>query len=372
VRGVFAVHGLATSLWVACIPGVKWRLGLSDQTLATVLLAMACGALAGMYVFPRISRRIGARATARTLAVAVPLALVLPGAASDVVSLHGAGFVLGCAFGLLNVAMNLQAVTVQKLAERPFLGSCHALWSCANIAGTVLASLLIGAGWTTTVVLLVAPLVLVPAALVAGARLIEPDSPRRGTRDEAGRLPRRVWLLGALVLITLLCEGAVADWAGVHLHGTLGAPMWAAALGYGAFSATSALGRLLTDRLLPLTGDRVLVRTGGFLAATGFLVVVAAPNPVLAVAGWAVAGFGLSGILPLVYTVAGSGHQGESALARVSALGYLGLMLGPVFIGTLARGVGLDRALAALAIVALLVAVVGPPVMRDRTPVGAL
>jgi hypothetical protein len=327
---------------------------------------MACGALAGMYVFPKISRRIGPRATARILAASVPLALVLPGAASDAVSLHGAGFVLGGTFGLLNVAMNLQAVTVQKLVERPILGSCHALWSGANIVGTVFASLLIGAGWTTTAVLVVAAVVLVPAAVVTGTRLIEPDSPQDGTQGKAGRLPGRVWLLGGLVLVTLLCEGAVADWAGVHLHGTLGAPMWVAALGYGAFSTTSALGRLLTDRLLPVAGDRVLVRTGGFLAATGFLIVVAAPNPVIAIAGWAMAGFGLSSVLPLVYTVAGSGPSGESALARVSALGYLGLVLGPVFIGTLARAVGLDYALAALAIVALLVAAAGPLLMRDK------
>jgi MFS family permease len=354
-------------MWVACIPGIKWRLGLSDQSLSTVLLAMACGAIAGMYVFPRISRRIGARATARALAVAVPLALVLPGVASDVGSLHGAGFLLGCSFGLLNVAMNLQAVTVQKLLVRPILGSCHALWSGANIIGTVCASLLIGAGWTTTAVLLASAVVLAPAAGVAGTRLIELDATQRGSRGKAGRLPKRVWLLGGLVLVTLLCEGAVADWAGVHLHGTLGAPMWVAALGYGAFSATSALGRLLTDRLLPVAGDRVLVRTGGFLAATGFLMVVFAPNPVIAVAGWAVAGFGLAGVLPLVYTVAGSGPHGESALAKVSALGYLGLVLGPVLIGTLARWVGLDHALAALVLVALLVAAAGPLVMRDRT-----
>jgi len=368
VLGVFALHGLATSMWVACIPGIKWRFGLSDQTLSTVLLAIACGALAGMFAFPGISRRIGARATARTFAVAVPLALVLPGVVPDVGFLRGAGFVLGCATGSLNVAMNLQAVTVQKSTERPLLGTCHALWSGANIVGTAFASLLIGAGWTTTTVLLVAAAVLLPSALVAGRRLVEPDSPLPGTRDKADRLPRQVWLLGGLALVTLLCEGAVADWAGVHLHGTLGAPMWVAALGYGAFSMASVLGRLLTDRLLPVAGDRVLVRAGGFLAATGFLMVVVALDPVFAIVGWTLAGFGLSTVVPLIYAMAGSGRQGESALARVSAFGYLGLMVGPAFIGSLARGLGLDHALVALVIVALLVGVAGPLVMRSRRP----
>src|SRR5262249_39842024 len=51
-------------------------------------------------------------------------------------------------------------------------------------------------------------------------------------------------------------------------------------------------------------GGLPVLRVGGVLAAAGGLVVVLAPVPAVAVAGWAVAGLGLAGVVPLLFSAA--------------------------------------------------------------------
>ncbi|MEV4068040.1 MFS transporter, partial [Nonomuraea dietziae] len=72
-----------------------------------------------------------------------------------------------------------------------------------------------------------------------------------------------------------------------------------------------------------------------------------AAHPVAAMAGFGLFGFGLSTLVPQVFSAAGNhdpARAGE-AIAQVATLGYAGLMLGPVIIGGAAEVVGLPLAL---------------------------
>src|SRR5207249_909940 len=90
-------------------------------------------------------------------------------------------------------------------------------------------------------------------------------------RGQLGRLPAAVWLLGSLCFASFMCEGAAADWAGVHLRDNLGAVAGLTALGYAAFSGAMTTGRLLVDRVAGAVGGLPVLRYGGALATTGLL-----------------------------------------------------------------------------------------------------
>lgn len=93
-------------------------------------------------------------------------------------------------------------------------------------------------------------------------------------------------------------------------------------------------------------------RTGGLVGACGLAAAVLAPQPPVAVAGFAVMGLGTSVLLPLTFSSIGrTGATGPAAAALVSrftTFTYGGILLGPAVIGWTAELVGLAGTLSAL------------------------
>ena len=153
--------------------------------------------------------------------------------------------------------------------------------------------------------------------------------------------------LGLLAMCCLITEGAAANWSGVYLRGNLGAPRGYAAAGFAGFSLAMAAGRLAGDRLAARYGPVVLVRGSGLLASAGLAAALCGHSPAGAVLGFAACGGGLSCTLPQFLSAAGHAdpeHPG-GGIARVAALGYLGLVGGPALIGGCASVTGLPAAL---------------------------
>jgi hypothetical protein len=117
-----------------------------------------------------------------------------------------------------------------------------------------------------------------------------------------------------------------------------------------------AFGRLFGDRFTELMGPARLVRSCAATAAVGLGVALAVAQPVVALAGFACAGFSI--IFPTALSAAGrTGDMATGpALAAVTTAAYTGFLVGPPFIGFLAELTGLGYAL--YVIVALSAAVV--------------
>lgn len=239
---------------------------------------------------------------------------------------------LGYANGTLDVAMNVNGVTVERRVGRPILGRLHALFSLGVLAASALAVVMT----TLSALVAVAGTALV-VTLLAAPRLARGDAAAAGTPPFA-RPSRALAALGAVAFAALLCEGAVADWSAVHLRETLDAPRSVAPLALAAFSVTMIIGRLASDRVLPS------VRLSGALAALGLLLGALAPDPALSIAGFLIAGLGLSSLFPTAIRRADSGP----AIAAVSSLGYAGLVTGPPLIGAVAEATSLRTALAVI------------------------
>ena len=73
-----------------------------------------------------------------------------------------------------------------------------------------------------------------------------------------------------------------------------------------------------------------VVRAGAALCAAGFVVVVGAAGPWVALAGFLIAGFGLSPLVPQAFAAADRNDPTGSgvAVARINVFNYLGFLLG--------------------------------------------
>ncbi|MCX5240620.1 MFS transporter [Streptomyces prunicolor] len=374
----FSLCGTLMGTWVVNIPAIEERVGVSHATLGGLLVLLGLGAFIGMQVAGSLTDKLGARIVVPATAVLCSAALVLPGLPREPWTLAGALLVFGFCNGCLDVSMNAHAVHVEKAYGRPVMSAFHATFSVGGVlaalvgAATASAGLSPAAGMAAMgalgiVTALVTARALLPTAPTAPAGQVE-HAPAAGPR----RTSRRIWILAALALMVMLCEGAANDWSALHLKDVLGAPASTAAFAYGTFAATMTIGRLLADRLVARFGSMAILRYGAATAAVGITIVTVSPWIWAAFAGWALFGLGLSGCVPQLFSAAG--HADPSAaganVSRVAGLGYVGMLAGPAAIGWLTHLVALNHAFVLLILLCAITAVAAG-VLRtgsDRSP----
>jgi len=362
----FLLNGLVLASWLPHIPELKSRLALSDGRLGFLLLAMAVGAVAALPTAGWLIARFGSGAVTRVSAAALSLAVTLPMVSPGVVASAAALAVLGICNAVLDVAMNAQAVLVEKDYGRPIMSSFHALFSLGGLLGAGGASLAMVAGLNAiTHLALVALLGL--AAIVLAAPHLVPTSRSPGLAQAGFVVPPAAFLsLGLLAFCALLVEGAIGDWSAVYLRDSLGTSAAIAAMGFAAFSLAMALGRLAGDALARRLGGPRLLRVSGSLAAVGLSVALVVGQPSIAVLGFGLVGLGMANLIPVLFSAAGrTGAHAGTAIAAVATAGYLGYLAGPPLIGLAADAAGLPTALgivcAACALVAVGAALIPPP-----------
>jgi MFS family permease len=387
---LFLFYGVILGSWTARIPAVKARLGVSDGQLSLALLAFAAGAIVGMQAVGRLVDRYGSRRVMVPAALVDGALLLGPAFAPNLPLLVLALFGFGAVHGTLNVAMNANAVEVQRAWGRPIISSFHAVYSIGGFVGAAIGGLFAHAGLSPAVTFATVTGAVALGVGWSARRAYAPPDHRVLEADQPGRTPepasaltsaavqRRpslalrlrgflaptpaVLLLGALAFCCLVGEGAAADWSAVYLHDNLHASAGLAAVAYSAFAIAMTAGRLIGDRLTGRFGPVRLVRGCGILASAGLAAGLLVNAPVAGVVGFACLGAGLSCIVPQVFSTAGTrdpARAGE-AIARVASIGFVGFVVGPIIIGTVADRVGLAVALVIPVLLVLAVALAAP------------
>ncbi|MEU7882087.1 MFS transporter [Microbispora bryophytorum] len=359
----FVLAGLMCGTFTVRLPALAERLRLPESSVGLTLLSWGIGALLTMQLMRVVLARIGSRGVLRAAAPLCAASLVLVAFAPSFPVLAVSAALFGMAFGAVDVGMNAQGSAVERAYGRPIMSGLHAGWCVGAISAGLLGTGAIALGLSLTAHILVVALVSVPAAL-ALSRLHLPDPAPEA--DEAGRTPARarrrlpgvVYLLGAVTFAAFMVEGVVADWNGLYLIGTLHASEAVAALGYPVFEAGMLLARLAGDRLRGRYGARGLIMFSGAATALAFLVVIAAPVTVAAVAGLFFIGLSVATISPMALSLAGTAtREPGPAIAQASTMGYAGLLLGPVVIGFLSAAASLRLAMGVAVVLGVVITV---------------
>lgn len=373
--GVFALNGFILGMWIVNIPTIKDRTDIDQATLGLLLLALGAAAWIGMQLAGRAIDRFGSRPVLTVAAVAVSLSLPGPAFATNATQLAIALAVIGFFNGIVDVSQNAQAVVVERAYRRPIMAAFHAFFSLGGLVAAGVGGLLIAADVDVRVTLCAAAAIGVLVALsLRTSYLVEPElvASSPGSRARIPWTPR-VLLLGLLAFALLLGEGVAYDWSTVHLHDSIGSSETVAAFAFGAFSLAMTIVRLIADRLVAAWGPARYVARAALLGAFGLSAAALAPNAAIAIAAWAVFGIGLAGCVPQFFTAAGNVDVSASGtyLARVTSMGYLGLLAGPSIIGLLTRWVPLTTAFAVPIAGCLLAGLLAPKALAPAKEIPA-
>ncbi|RAX41908.1 MFS transporter [Rhizobium tropici] len=354
---MFLLNGFMVGCWAPKIPEFAERLQLTKFELGLMILVFGVGSLVMMPLAGAQIAVRGSRIVVRAFAVLLlPMILALT-LAPNVWTAAIALFLFGGFIGAMDVAMNANAVSVEKSMRRAIMSSCHAFWSLGGLLGSAIGGLLISrlgvlghAEASTAIAVLF---------LVVAWPMLLSDQPHPDEAKPKAKLPMipLPWLLGIVALFCMVPEGAVLDWSALYLSQEKGASVALSGFGFAAFSATMATMRFAGDFVRDWLGAVRTLRVCTVFAIVGMLTAALAPNAEIAILGFALCGIGISNMVPIAFSAAGNipGLQPGIGISVVTTLGYSGMLVAPSAIGFAAEHVGFSPVLMALPVLLLVV-----------------
>ncbi|MEP6750459.1 MAG: MFS transporter [Bacteroidota bacterium] len=353
----FFISGFGYSTWASRIPYIQQHLHLNEAELGGVLLVMPIGLILTLPVTGKLLDHFESRTIMLVGAIIFNSLLALPGFVVNTLQLVVVLFCFGSARNLMNLSANTQAVYVQALYNRSILTTMHGIWSVAGFAGAGLGYLMVLFNVHTRWHLLGVSILLVISAIICFPYTLE-RKPVPQTKKPVFSLPDKQMMKFALICFgCMACENIMYDWSGIYFLKVIHSSKAASIGAYAIYMVTMTIGRFGGDKLVGKIGVKRLLTYSGWLIFFGLMTAVLLPFQISAGIGFALVGFGVSCIVPLVFSIAGkveNVNTGQS-LAAVSTIGYLGFLLVPPMVGFIAQATNLQWSFAVIALMSTVI-----------------
>lgn len=356
--------GFATAAWAPLIPFAQQRLHFNHADFGLLLLCSGLGAMLAMPATGKIVQRVGCRVPIGFALLL--LAVLLPSLSLWTTPLMMAItlFLFGTAAGSLGVALNIQAVVVEKNSLKSLMSGFHGMASLGGLAGVLTITALLAlsissvmSAFAVSLLLVIIVFLSVPYSIkaVENTSLEASSKVKKSIRQ---RLPQPlIILIGIACFIIFMMEGAAMDWSGIYLTQQYGVNTAFAGLAYTFFAIAMTTGRFTGHYLIRYFGEKKLLTYSAICATLGLALVSIAPHWWLVLVGYTLVGTGCSNIVPIMFSRAGRQTVMPSAVALscVSTMAYTGILVGPAFIGMVSELIGLSTVFMALSGLLLLI-----------------
>lgn len=359
VGSAFVGFGAFFGAWAVVTADLERALGLGHGGFGVLLAVALAGSAAVNAATGPLTEHWGTSATLARTQLAWAAAIVVLVAAPTPWILAPACVLTLCLGGAVDVAMNVVA-TVAFADDAGRLVRFHARFNGGAVLGAAAAAALIHTGVSWRWVFAGVAVAAVANAFWCGSAPLpageagEAHGPLHSLRTIRAE---RLQAIALLFACGAMVEGGIDTWGVLVLRERLAATVL---VGAGAYVVGQSVATVARASLGPAAGALGATRglaVGGGLAAVGLSLVALAPAWGAA-AGLALAAAGISVCWPLLLAQASSGiDRPASAIGGVTAIGYLGFVVGPPVVGGLAGVIGLRAALLFLASAALVVAV---------------
>ena len=415
---LFLVNGAVFANLLPRLPQIKDAFELSNSVYGFVVIAFPLGSLLAGTAPAPIMRRWGSGRTAVMGSVAIALMILLAGVSGGIgggllvllayiVPLMLAGML----DAITDTAQNAQALDVQRAMGRSILNSMHALWSLGSVIGGLMGTAALALQVPLAMHLTVSGILFSAVAVFAGTRVLtmeevarvrplaessaqqdalsadgpepaqdlpglsEQDAPgvaaaahapssgaasaataSPGSAGPARRAVLMLLLISVVSITGVMVEDLGQNWSALYLSQVLEASATMAGLGLVALMCAQFIGRLLGDRMVDRLGHVTMARLGAVGIAAGLGLVIAAPAPAAAVAGFFLAGLGSATLVPSAYHAADlvPGLRPGTGLAVVSWLMRGAFLSLSPFVGVVSDALGLRLAFLVIPVAAVL------------------
>ncbi|MDF2432309.1 MAG: hypothetical protein JWP44_1940 [Mucilaginibacter sp.] len=335
----YFLSGFGYSTWASRIPTIKHELHLNDAQLGTVLFALPIGLMLTMPLTSWLLSKYSSRGVMLFGSLFLSVILILIGFADSMWQLILVLLCFGSARNLMTLSINTQGVAVQALYTKSIMATFHGIWSLAGFAGAAFGLVMVYFN--------IAPnyhFVLVSVALTLFTFYFIKDTfyqqPIKQGRKPVFSLPDKYLLKFSLICFACMaCENTMYDWSALYFQKEVTPDKTIATAAFVIYLVAMTTGRFFGDKLVTRSGIKTVLKFSGLFIFCGLSIAVALPYVVTAAFGFILVGFGVSCIVPMIFSLAGRSKSmsSSSALASISTIGYLGFVLVPPFVGFIAQ-----------------------------------
>lgn len=372
-RTAFLVIGCLEAAWAPLVPYVKHAFSLDEASLGLLMLCTGLGSIMALPLSSWLCVRFGAKRVVYFSGFLMAFSLLIISLLANYMLTAIMLLIFGGCTITIDVAANVNGVAVESKTGKHLMSGFHGGYSLGTLIGAGVMSSLFACGiipmWAVVIFM-----ILVLAAMIVGCRdLLTSESLKDNNRQETFvnnkfYIPPMVIVVGLLCFIMYASEGAVMGWSALFVSQERGIDMSIAGFFYTAFAIAMTIMRLCGDKIVDRFGRRVVVSGGALLIAAGFMTVVSIDSAIASAVGFAMVGCGAANVVPQLVSFAAhiKGMAVHNIISLINAIGYSGILLGPVVIGFVGKRYSLHMSFLGIAVFALIVAIVSSMILNIK------
>ena len=362
----FFLLGFVSLAWIPRIPEIKDALGLTHGQFGLVLLSSTVGSIPGAQIAGRVVHMYSSKLVVHISGALLPVGVFVVGLASNVQTLVLGLFITGFNVAFMDIAINGQAVEIEKHTKGRWMSSFHGLWSIGAFSTTLVGGLVANFVSPRDNLIVIAIFGFLVYQFIAhyllpaehDGHLGEPGEGDAGKVALFGKESLVLWALGIGLMCSLIPESGAYEWSGILLKENMGIGKGLNAAAATTFSLAMIISRLLGDRAFEKWGHVNTVKYGGYfgggLWGIGMLVGIPLSDShqtlglIVVCGGFAAAGLGMGPFFPAFNLAAASipGIAPSVGLARIGLIAIAAYFGGPTLIGLIAEVTSLPVAFA--------------------------
>lgn len=336
---LYSCFSLVFSTWVTYIPYIAEKLGITEGKIGGAIFFIALGSLTMLPISNRLTDVLGVGRQALTGFTGYAIALYGLFLAPNYPLFCAALYLFGMMSSVFAISLNSLTAVIEKQSGMFIMTGSHGFWSMGGMIGSATGSFIAGLLHRPLLHISILIILLLSINYLWLCKEYIHIRTEKIPRKERGKLPLKPLIgIGVVGLVTMVSEGAIADWSALYLKKIVVMKYQFIGLGYALFSLGMAIGRFAGDTLSRRFGSWKLLSMAISTSLAGFILVIYA-SPFTAMPGFFIIGIGFSTVVPEVFRLASSlkGIRTADGVSFISGTANFGFLIGPAFLGFVAE-----------------------------------
>lgn len=306
-KALFFCISFLVGLWAIRIPDVKDLIGADYTEMGYTFIIFSVGSLITMVLAPKIISKYSSKNICLIAGFVICfLWLIVPLTTTFFLMLI-LSLVFGACYGIFEVILNLQASNLEKKYNKTMMSSFHAFWSIGLLSGSIFTSLFLEYQISFIVNTIIFVIIILPLIYLASLTLIpNSNSDQKQSYSVFFKWPLVIVIFVFFSITSVFFEGGTDSWGALYMRDYIKVVGFKVGLAAIFFNGSMVIGRLIGDKLKDQLGIYNFLKISITLALIGSMCVSFSTTIHLSIIGFIFAGFGISSIIPICYTLSSS------------------------------------------------------------------
>jgi len=343
-KALFFSISFFVGLWTIRIPDIKDRISTDYSGMSYLFVIFSIGSIITMIVAPKITENFSSKIIVLISGSIISFLWLFVPFVSNFIQMAFLSFLFGCAYGIFEVVLNLQATNLEKKYNKPMMSGFHAFWSIGLLSGSFLTSIFLEFEISFLINSIAYIFILFPIIFLSSLTLKNNDAEKQSFAGIFFKWPAVLLVLVLLSITAVFLEGGTDSWGALYMRDYLQAEGFNVGLAAIAFNGAMVVGRLTGDQLKALFGLQQFLFLSVVCSLFGVFIILFSEIVLFSIIGFIIAGLGVSSVIPICYTLASSikNINPTVGITVITIAVYGDFMIAPPVLGYTANIIGIQ------------------------------